>query len=54
MWFLVKAEAQAVAPHTFNLGYDRVVAIGVSLSLLLFVGAADCEADPEALWPQTN
>jgi len=36
--FLVKAEAQAVAPHTFNLGYDRIVAIGVVISLLLFVG----------------
>jgi len=37
MLFLVKAEAQAVEPHTFNLVYDRIAAFGVFISLLLFV-----------------
>lgn len=48
---LVKAEAKAVAPHTFNLGYDRTVAIGVVISLLLFVGPQIVKRIKKLLFP---
>lgn len=37
IWLIILTEAKAVAPHTFNLTYDVMVAIGVSGTLLLFV-----------------